>query len=186
MPRRNAKKRQTLRGARDTWLERARKEPGNTKAIAIAARFQRKMDGDKIEQEKKKADVYREREWARETSNTKSLFAKLKEQVMQTDITALGKEETDNTPARGAAQTAEEHMKKCFNMHKINDAGKSEEEKDERATATEEICNTVREHMQGKSAAERRKVGKLSVKDHVQHRKCSECNQSSEKRDCTR
>ena len=132
------KKRQVLRGARDIWLARAREKPGNTKAISIAARFQDKMDRGKIEQEKKKADVYREREWAKETRNTKSLFAKLKEQIMQTDITALGKEETENTPARGAAQTAEEHMEKCFNVHKTNDAGKSEGEKDERTAAKKE------------------------------------------------
>ena len=84
---------------------------------------------------------------------------------MQTDITALGKEETENTPARGAAQTAEEHMEKCFNVHKTNDAGKSEGEKDERTAAKKEICDTVREHKQEKSAAERRRVGKLSVGD---------------------
>ena len=84
---------------------------------------------------------------------------------MQIDITALGKEETENTPARGAAQTAEEHMEKCFNVHKTNDAGKSEEAKSQRTTAKKEICDMVREHMRGKSAAERRRVGKLSVGD---------------------
>ena len=159
------RKRQGLRAARDIWLARAREAPGNTKAISIAARFQSKMDRGKIEREKKKADMYREREWAKATRNTKSLFAKLKEQIMQTDITALGKEETESTPARGAAQTAEEHMERCFNVHKINDAGRSEEAKDERKVATKEICDTVREHIRGKSAAKRRRVGKLSVGD---------------------
>ena len=47
------KKRQGLKAARDTWLARAREKPGNTRAIHIAARFQNKMDRDKIEQEKK-------------------------------------------------------------------------------------------------------------------------------------
>ena len=100
------KKRQGLRVARDTWLARASEAPGNTRAINIAARFQSKMDREKIEREKKKADMYREREWAKETRNTKSLFARLKEQIMQTDITALGKEETENTPARSSRRRA--------------------------------------------------------------------------------
>ena len=47
------RKRQGLRMARDIWLARARGEPGNTKAISIAARFQSKMDRGKIEREKR-------------------------------------------------------------------------------------------------------------------------------------
>ena len=42
------------------------------------------MDRDKMERSRKKEAVYREREWVLETRDTHSLFAQLKEQVMQT------------------------------------------------------------------------------------------------------
>ena len=79
--------RQGLKEKRDTWLERARDAPAERrKAEEMARRFQKQMDGEKIERAKRKADRYREREWALETRDTKTLFAKMREQVMQTDI----------------------------------------------------------------------------------------------------
>ena len=66
------------------------------KAEGMAERFQRQIDRKNIERAKGKADIYREREWARETRNTTDLFSRMREQVMQTDITALERGATDN------------------------------------------------------------------------------------------
>ena len=121
------------------------------------------MDREKVERAKGKEDVYREREWARETRDTKTLFAQLREQVMQTDITALGREGTEEAPAQSASQAVETHMKKCFNKHVRMDADETQASKEERKKATEDICSKLRTHMSRKSEVDRRRIGEMSV-----------------------
>ena len=82
---------------------------------------------------------------------------------MQTDITALEREATNTTPAKTAGQTAEKHMDKCFNKHRRNDEGESEENRAAQEKASREICDMVKRHMGNKSREGKEKVSRLSI-----------------------
>ena len=126
----DSRSRQGLKEKRDKWLEQARIMPSiRKKAEGMAERFQRQIDRERVERAEGKADIYSEREWALEIRNTKDKFSRMREQVMQTDITALERGATDTTPARIAGQTAEKHMDNCFNKHRRNDEKETAEDR---------------------------------------------------------